>query len=116
MTGINLNVQNSYAALYSTSLTATDNTTHNITNGTTSEVTSTIGRGEKLTLSAEARALSQQSFKPTDTPPATTLGVGFGVRPPAVKQSDDSADIRPPEAPKEPAVGGDTVIPPALTP
>lgn len=77
MTGINLNVQNSYAALYNMSPTQTNSPppAENAEAGV-------ISLGEKLTLSAEAIALSQQSFEPADPKEETTLGSGGGIRPP----------------------------------
>jgi hypothetical protein len=78
MTGINLNVQNSYAALYNTSQTQTLQS-----NATSTAADSTvIRRGEQLTLSAEAIALSQQTFQPAAPTEETTLGSGGGIRPP----------------------------------
>jgi|GEM_PF-5535561 len=77
MTGVNLNVQNSYAALYSMSPTQTNSP---LPTGDTEASATSLG--EKLTLSAEAIALSQQSFEPADPKEETTLGSGGGIRPP----------------------------------
>jgi hypothetical protein len=83
MTSVNLNVQNSYAALYSTSLAQTNNQPRNINMGAAAETTANItGRGENLTLSAEAIALSQQTSEPTPPTEVTPLGSGGGIRPP----------------------------------
>jgi hypothetical protein len=84
MTGINLNVQNSYAALYTTSQTQTQTQTAQSTTTSATSDTTTIRRGEQLTLSAEAIALSQQTFKPAAPTEETTLGSGGGIRPPEV--------------------------------
>ncbi len=78
MTGINLNVQNSYAALYNTTQTQTVQSTAT----SAASDTTAIRRGEQLTLSAEAIALSQQSFEPAAPTEETTLGSGGGIRPP----------------------------------
>lgn len=78
MTAVNLNVQNSYATLYNTSQTQPVQST---TVSTASDPTP-IRRGEQLTLSAEAIALSQQSFEPAAPTDETTLGSGGGIRPP----------------------------------
>jgi hypothetical protein len=83
MTGINLNVQNSYAALYSASLEQTNNQPRNINTGSSAEnAANVIGRGENLTLSAEAIALSQQTSEPAPPTEVTPLGSGGGIRPP----------------------------------
>ena len=90
MTGINLNVQNSYAALYTASQTQTDNSA-----GSASITKPTIAAaspGEKLTLSAEAIALSQQPVPTVETP----LGGGPGVRPPSDSQFGGGPGVRPP--------------------
>jgi len=111
MTGINLNVQNSYAALYNTNLTQPDNTTRATTESAVSETKSiAISRGEQLTLSAEAIALSQQTAEPTPTSEQTPLGGGAGIRPPEVTPLGGGAGIRPPEA--TPLGGGAGIRPP----
>ncbi len=95
MTGVNLNVQNSYAALYSTSMAPTSAPKSNGVNTEANAAATTSVSGEKLTLSAEAIALSQQTSEPVNPPDDTTLVGGGGIRPPAA-----------------PVVDGDTAIPP----
>lgn len=96
MTGINLNVQNSYAALYNTNLTHTDNTTRTRTESSVSETkNTTLSQGEQLTLSAEAIALSQQTTVPIPPSEETPLGAGAGIRPPEATPLGGGAGIRP---------------------
>lgn len=90
MTGINFNIQNSYAALYTMSPTQT-----NSTPPAENAAAGAVSRGEKLTLSAEAIALSQQSFEPADTKDETTLGSGGGIRPPEASTGNLNAAIAP---------------------
>lgn len=100
MTGINLNVQNSYAALYNSNLTPADNTTRTRPESSVSETkNTTVNRGEQLTLSAEAIALSQQTTVPTPPTEETPLGGGPGIRPPAVTPLGGGPGIRPPATP-----------------
>jgi hypothetical protein len=100
MTGINLNVQNSYAALYSTSQAQFSNRTSGASAGTTPETTAISGgRGEKLTLSAEAIALSQQTTEPSVPTDETSLGAGAGIRPPDATSLGGGAGIRPVSTP-----------------
>jgi hypothetical protein len=115
MTGINFNVQNSYAALYNTNLTQPDNTTRATTESAVSEIKSTaISRGEQLTLSAEAIALSQQTAEPTPPADVTPTGGGEGIRPPAATPLGGGEGIRPPAA--TPLGGGEGIRPPEVTP
>ena len=82
MTGINFNVQNSYAALY-TATQAQPNSSPQATNvGSNVDSANTI-QGEKLTLSDEAIALLQEAQKNVDAPVFTPASNGFGLRPPA---------------------------------
>lgn len=96
MTGINLNIQNSYAALYSNTTAQTNTRPSGIDTGSVQGTTSTTGRGEQLTLSAEAIALSQQTDKTTIPNEEALLGGGAGIRPPAVTSFGGGAGIRPP--------------------
>jgi hypothetical protein len=108
MTGINLNVQNSYAALYSASQTQTENSA-----GSASITKPTIAAaslGEKLTLSAEAIALSLQTSSPIPTE-ETPLGGGPGVRPPSDSHFGGGPGVRPPSDSQ--FGGGPGVRPPA---
>jgi hypothetical protein len=112
MTSVNLNVQNSYAALYSTSLAQTNNQPRNMNIGSAAETAANItGRGENLTLSAEAIALSQQTSEPTPPTEVTPLGSGTGIRPPEVAPLGGGPGIRPPEV--TPFGGGPGIRPPA---
>lgn len=101
MTGINLNVQNSYAAAYSAPLTQTNNVPRTALASTGPESTETFAeRGEKLTLSAEAIALSQQTPAEQTSPVnETPSGGGAGIRPPEVTPLGGGAGIRPPLTP-----------------
>lgn len=94
MTGINLNIQNSYAALYSTSKAQGGN----LAGSASDLVTPASNPGERLTLSAEAIALSQQT-ESTVPPEQTPLGGGPGIRPPAVTPLGGGPGIRPPATP-----------------
>jgi hypothetical protein len=98
MTGINLNLQNSYTALYSNSATQTNTRPGNLDAGT-AQGASPAGSGEKLTLSAEAIALSLQTDETTIPNEEALLGGGAGIRPPEVTTLGGGAGIRPPLAP-----------------
>ncbi|MBU2181201.1 MAG: hypothetical protein KJ930_17400 [Gammaproteobacteria bacterium] len=98
MTGINLNVQNNYAALYNNSALQTD-TRPGASNTASVQGASPIGSGEKVTLSAEAIALSLQNDETTIPNEDALLGGGAGIRPPAVTTLGGGAGIRPPLAP-----------------
>jgi hypothetical protein len=110
MTGINLNAQNSYAVLYNSTLTQTTSAPR-ATNATSvaESTNNNASVGEKLTLSAEAIALSQQSSEPTP-PEETPLGGGAGIRPPAETPLGGGGGIRPPET--TPLGGGGGIRPP----
>ena len=95
MTGINLNVQNSYAALYNTTQTQANSPPRSANAASTAE-SSTISRGEKLTLSAEAIALSLQIQDPGVSDKDTILGGGDGIRPPEANPLGGGDGIRPP--------------------
>lgn len=110
MTGINLNAQNSYAVLYNSTLTQTTNAPRATNAITAAESTNNNANvGEKLTLSAEAIALSQQSSEPIP-PEETPLGGGPGIRPPASDPLGGGPGIRPPAV--DPLGGGPGIRPP----
>lgn len=94
MTGINLNVQSSYVGLYNGNLTKTENTARTLSESAVSE-TKTAIKGERLTLSAEAIALSQQNAEPKPPSEETPLGGGAGIRPPETTPLGGGAGIRP---------------------
>lgn len=93
MSGINLNLQNSYAALYSSSISKTDNPLGGPLPAETAS--KTTNQGEKLTLSPEAIALSQQAENPEQIE-ETPQGGGAGIRPPESTPLGGGAGIRPP--------------------
>jgi hypothetical protein len=100
MTGINFNVQNSYAALYTTSQPKLAEATSSISAPKTSESFS----GEKLTLSTQAIELFQQEQKNSDSQQVSPASNGFGVRPPP---------FTPPPTEVTPASNGFGVRPPS---
>ncbi len=98
MTGINLNTQNSYAALYNSTQMQSNSRL-----ATASIVASPVdlgqNSGEQVTLSAEAIALSQQP--PPFNPPVDEkpTGGGEGIRPPESSTLGGGEGIRPPVTP-----------------
>lgn len=91
MTGINLNVQNNYAALYSaSSQQAINQATPADTLPTRSNLTDS---GEKLTLSTAAIQRLQQEQQDTDSQINSPASNGFGLRPPPA--SSNNADATP---------------------
>ena len=100
MSGINLNVQNNYAALYNATQTQNNPRVANASVSAQS-VDIAANRGEQVTLSAEGIALSQQPPIPNtfvdETP--TPTGGGEGIRPPESSTLGGGEGIRPPIAP-----------------
>ncbi|MBU2278955.1 MAG: hypothetical protein KKB45_09135 [Gammaproteobacteria bacterium] len=81
MTGINLNVQNNYAALYNTPTPST--TVAEQKANPLQQAQNTVNAGEKLTLSAQGIALLKQEQNDALPPVASIASNGFGLRPPS---------------------------------
>ncbi len=94
MTGINLNIQNSYASLYNSTQIQSNSRV-----ATSSIVTDLAdlgtNRGEQMTLSAEAIALSQQTPVPNSSVDEKPTGGGEGIRPPESSTLGGGEGFRP---------------------
>ena len=85
MTGINLNVQNSYAAVFSASQPKSAATNSNLSTASDNVLSASNGTapGEQVTFSQEALELLKKEPIDSGSQLVTPASNGFGVRPPS---------------------------------